>query len=137
MVQEVTPFLMFEKDAEKAINFYVATFNDAKINHVDYWTKGEAGTESTIKRADFSIGRQNFIALDSPAKHDFTFTPAFSVYIDCSDAAEQENLFSALSTDGAVLMPLRDWGFSQKFAWVNDRFGVSWQLNLPFSDNQN
>ena len=67
---------------------------------------------------------------DSFVKHDFTFTPAFSFFVNCDSDAEIERLCSALSEDGKVFMPLNDYGFSRKFAWVGDRFGVSWQLYL-------
>jgi predicted 3-demethylubiquinone-9 3-methyltransferase (glyoxalase superfamily) len=64
-------------------------------------------------------------------KHAFTFTPAFSFFVDCESEEELKRLYAALSADGATLMPLGNYGFSRQFAWVNDRFGVSWQLNLP------
>ncbi|MGI9392591.1 MAG: VOC family protein, partial [Parvibaculales bacterium] len=58
------------------------------------------------------------------------FTPAVSSYLECEDEAELERLFSQLSAQGHVTMPLDNYGFSQKFGWVIDQFGVSWQLNL-------
>ena len=51
--------------------------------------------------------------------------------IDCADEAEIDRLAAALAEGGGILMPLGNYGFSRKFAWVNDRFGVSWQVNLP------
>ncbi len=53
-----------------------------------------------------------------------------SIFVDCESPAELERVFAALSDGGEVLMPLDDYGFSQRFGWTNDRFGVSWQLNL-------
>jgi predicted 3-demethylubiquinone-9 3-methyltransferase (glyoxalase superfamily) len=50
--------------------------------------------------------------------------------IGVTDAAEQERVFQKLSEGGGVLMPLDNYGFSTRFGWINDRFGVSWQLNL-------
>jgi predicted 3-demethylubiquinone-9 3-methyltransferase (glyoxalase superfamily) len=67
---------------------------------------------------------------DSPVKHQFSFTPASSTFIDFDSVAELERVFSVLSAGGQVLMPLDNYGFSQRFGWVNDRFGLSWQLNL-------
>jgi len=64
-------------------------------------------------------------------KHQFTFTPSISLFVDCDSETELEELFSRLSAGGAVLMPLDNYGFSTRFGWVNDRFGLSWQLNLP------
>jgi predicted 3-demethylubiquinone-9 3-methyltransferase (glyoxalase superfamily) len=68
---------------------------------------------------------------DSFVKHDFTFTPATSLFVDCASEAEQERLVAALCEGGMTYMPLGNYGFSRRFAWVGDRFGVSWQLNLP------
>jgi predicted 3-demethylubiquinone-9 3-methyltransferase (glyoxalase superfamily) len=53
-----------------------------------------------------------------------------SIFVDCEDEAELDEAFKELSAGGEVLMPVGDYGFSAKFGWVNDRFGVSWQLNL-------
>jgi predicted 3-demethylubiquinone-9 3-methyltransferase (glyoxalase superfamily) len=84
-----------------------------------------------VKRADFTLAGHDMICIDSPVKHAFTFTPSVSIFIDCDDEAELERAYQALSTGGRALMPLGNYGFSKKFGWVNDRFGVSWQLNLP------
>ena len=62
--------------------------------------------------------------------HDFGFTPSVSLFVECQDEAELEKLFAELSGEGRVLMPLGDYGFSRRFGWCNDRYGVSWQLNL-------
>jgi predicted 3-demethylubiquinone-9 3-methyltransferase (glyoxalase superfamily) len=64
------------------------------------------------------------------AKHEFSLTPAFSLFVECASDEEIERLFAALGDGGATLMPLGAYGFSRRFGWVNDRFGVSWQLNL-------
>ena len=53
-----------------------------------------------------------------------------SLFVECETEAELDNAFEALAAGGAVLMPINNYGFSRKFGWVNDRFGVSWQLNL-------
>jgi len=63
-------------------------------------------------------------------KHAFTFTPSISIFVDCEDEAERGKAFRQLSEGGEVLMPLDNYGFSTKLGWVNDRFKVSWQLNL-------
>lgn len=61
--------------------------------------------------------------------HAFNFTPSMSLFVDCENEEEISHLYNALSAGGAVLMPLGNYGFSPRFGWVNDRFGVSWQLN--------
>ena len=127
----VQPFLMFQdNDAEKAMNFYVSLFADGQILEIHRYGANEAGAEGSIKTAKFSIGHQTVMCIDSPVKHEFTFTPAMSLFVDCQSEDELKRLYSELAAAGSVLMPIENYGFSRRFAWVSDRFGVSWQLNL-------
>lgn len=63
-------------------------------------------------------------------KHAFSFTPALSPFVECESEAEIDRIYAALLEGGNALMPINNYGFSRKFGWVNDRFGVSWQLNF-------
>jgi predicted 3-demethylubiquinone-9 3-methyltransferase (glyoxalase superfamily) len=130
MARSATPFLMFEGKAEAAMTLYVSLFKNSAVTSVARYGPGEAGPEGSIKRADFTLAGDRLICIDSPMKHAFTFTPSMSVFVECEGEAEMDRAFGELSKDGAVLMPPANYGFSKKFAWVSDRFGVSWQLNL-------
>jgi predicted 3-demethylubiquinone-9 3-methyltransferase (glyoxalase superfamily) len=125
----IHPFLMFQGEGRAALDFYLATLPGARIDDIDYHGAGEAGAEGTIRRARFTIGGQSVLCIDSPIKHAFTFTPSFSFWIDCASQEALRSLADALAEGGSELMPVGDYGFSQLFAWVSDRFGVSWQLN--------
>jgi len=129
-MQKFTTFLMFEGKAEEAMNFYTSLFEDSKILSITRYGPNEAGTEGTVMLATFSLGGQEFMCIDSYIKHEFTFTPAMSIYVNCASEAEIDRVFEKLSLNGQVLMPLDHYPFSKKFAWVSDPFGVSWQLNL-------
>lgn len=94
-------------------------------------TTVQGENQGKLLRGIFVLGEWEFICIDTPVQHDFGFTPAMSIIVDCESGEEIERVYSALETGGQVLMPLDDYGFSQRFGWVNDRFGVSWQLNLP------
>ena len=131
MARAVTPFLMFDGVAEAAMGLYISLFDDAEIVAIERYGAGEQGEVGSVKRAEFVLAGQRFICFDSPIEHDFDFTPAFSIFVDCDDYAELQSTFDALAEGGEVLMPLSAYGFSAGFGWVNDRFGVSWQLNLP------
>ncbi|HTK79685.1 MAG TPA: VOC family protein [Rhizomicrobium sp.] len=89
---------------------------------------GRAGRAASC--ASFTLNGINFLATDSPAKHAFDFTPSMSLFLECESEAELDRLFAALAEGGQQLIPLGKYGFSRKFGWCNDRFGVSWQLNL-------
>lgn len=129
--QKITTFLLFEGNAEDAMTFYVSLFDDAGIVSITRYGADGPGKEGSVQHATFSLAGEQFMCIDSPAKHDFTFTPAVSLFVQCEDEAEIDRLYAALVEQGTELMPLGSYGFSTKFGWVNDRFGVSWQLNLP------
>lgn len=128
--QKITTFLMFEGNAEEAMTFYLSLFEDVEIISITRHGADGPGAEGSVQHASFSLAGQRFMCIDSPAKHEFTFTPSMSLFVQCADEAEIDRLYAALAEQGAALMPLGDYGFSAKFGWVNDRFGVSWQLNL-------
>ena len=128
----LTPFLMFQEGkASAAIDYYLATFPDAQVQGLERFGAGEQGAEGTVKAATLIIAGQKLRVFDSPVKHGFDFTPAISFFVDCTSEEQLRTLTEALADGGATLMPLNNYGFSQLFTWVNDRFGVSWQLNLP------
>lgn len=126
---------MFTGKAEEAMNFYVSLFPDAQVVNITRYGPDGPGPEGSVIRADFILAGQRVTCIDSPSPHDFTFTPSFSFFVDCANEEELDVFFAQLSKDGGVMMPLDDYGFSRKFAWVADRFGVSWQLNLPHANS--
>jgi predicted 3-demethylubiquinone-9 3-methyltransferase (glyoxalase superfamily) len=130
MPRTIRTHLMFEGAAEEAMKFYVSLFPNSAIGSVVKYGPGEPGAEGSVKVAEFTLAGREFLCIDSPMKHGFTFTPSISLFVECNDDAELEAAFARLSEGGGVLMPLGNYGFSTRFGWVRDRFGVSWQLNL-------
>lgn len=131
MAKRITPFLMFEGKAEEAMGFYTSIFPGSEVVEMTRYGPGEMGTEGSVKVARFRLVGREFAAIDSPVQHGFTFTPAFSLFVDFETGEELDAAYARLAEGGRVLMPLGDYGFSARFAWLDDRFGVSWQLNLP------
>lgn len=129
---KVMPFLMFQGGkAEEAMNYYTSIIADSKITNISRYGANEPGDEGTVMRATFALKGQEFMCIDSNFKHEFSFTPSFSIYITCDSEEEITHLYEKLIIDGQALMPLDNYGFSEKFGWINDQFGVSWQFNLP------
>lgn len=131
MAKQITPFLMFQGGvAEQAMTFYVSLFDDGLVVEVARYGSDGPGPEGTVQVARFRLAGQEFLCSDSFVTHGFAFTPSFSIWIETESEDELERLFAALGDGGAALMPLGDYGFSRRFGWLNDRYGVSWQLNL-------
>jgi predicted 3-demethylubiquinone-9 3-methyltransferase (glyoxalase superfamily) len=128
----IAPFLMFVGDrcgqAEAAMALYVSAFDDAEILALEH--HGEDEDESGVRQGRLRIAGQELRAMDSGHPHAFTFTPAVSLFVTCDTEAEVERAFAALAEGGAILMPLQAYDFSPRFGWVQDRFGVSWQLSV-------
>lgn len=117
--------------AQAALDLYFATFPDSGMVRVDRYAQGEPGPAGTIKVATFTLCGREFMCSDSPVTHSFKFTPSSSTFVDFDAEADLERAYAALLDGGQALMPLGNYGFSKRFGWLNDRFGVSWQLNLP------
>ena len=117
--------------AEEAVRFYTSLIPNSEIKKIDRWVAGEpTSVAGQVKTALFTLAGNEYMASESTADHQFTFTPAISIFIECEDEDEITRLHKELSNGGKELMPLNNYGFSKKFTWVQDRFGVSWQLNL-------
>ena len=129
--EQIITFLTFQNnDAEEAMNFYVNIFENSKITEVRRYGKDVPAPEGSILMARFELNGSQFACSDSYIKHEWDFTPGVSNFIDCKSNEELESLFAKLSEKGSVLMPLANYGWSEKFGFVVDQFGVSWQLNL-------
>ncbi|OKL39410.1 VOC family protein [Pontibacter flavimaris] len=134
-MQKTTTYLLFVGEqsgkAEEAINLYTSLFRESEIKHLEYFKAGEpGGEEGTVKQAIFTLAGQEYRAMDGGVGHQFSFTPAISIFVNCESEEEIDMLYGKLSEAGSALMPLGNYGFSKKFGWLNDKYGVSWQLNL-------
>ncbi len=133
-MQKITPFLWFNNNAEEAINFYVSAFPNSKIVTLQRYPEGitegpMAGFDGKVLTGVFEIDGYRMMALDGGPI--FSFTPTTSISVQCKDVAEIDALYAVLASGGKDLMPLMDYGFSKKYAWFNDKYGLSWQLNVP------
>ena len=94
MAQKIKTFLMFEGRCEQAMNFYVSLFEGAAITGVRRYGSEGPGKEGSVMQATFSLAGQTFMCIDSPVKHEFAFTPAMSLFVDCADEPEIDTLFA-------------------------------------------
>jgi predicted 3-demethylubiquinone-9 3-methyltransferase (glyoxalase superfamily) len=131
MTQGLRTFLTFQGGAATAaLDLYRDVFADFELTEIDRYGPGDTGPEGTVKAAKFRLAGSDFSCADSPISHEWGFTPAVSLWVECDDNNELERLFAQLSDGGEVFMPLDNYGFSARFGWVGDRHGVTWQLNL-------
>lgn len=127
----LAPFLMFEGGvAADAIALYRQAFADVQELEREPWT-GQPGVAGHIKLARLRIFGTELRISDTAIAHGFTFTPSLSLFVDVPDEAALRQAIDVLGQGGAMLMSPGNYGFSRRFCWLNDRFGVSWQLNLP------
>ena len=125
-MQKITPFLWFDNNAEEAISFYTTIFKNSKVTWLNRGLDGQVFTGS------FQLNGQDFMALNGGPV--FKFTPAVSFFVSCTTKEEIDQLWEKLSKDGTVLMKLDKYPFSEKYGWINDKYGVSWQLFLGEKD---
>jgi len=117
--------------AEKAMELYTSLFPASRIESIERYGDEEPERVGTVKVASFTLNGHALMCIDSPPVHAFNFTPSVSLFVNVADEQEFEKVFNTLSMEGQVLMPPDNYGFSKRYAWVNDRFGVSWQVSIP------
>lgn len=122
-MKSAVTFLMFQGQANEAIQQYKEWFTDMAVESLTYMENSQQVAMAVLNLKGLKI-RVN----DSVVKHAFTFTPATSIFIECDTLEEISNLSEQVSVGGKALMPLNNYGFSEQFAWIEDRFGVSWQF---------
>ena len=135
-MMSVVPFLMFEGEAEEAMSLYVSLFEDAHILEIVRYDEDGAGPAGEVLRGRFELCGREYACMDSPTEHDFGFTPSFSMFAEFDNEDDIEAVYVALSEGGNVLMPYQAYSFAKRFCWLQDRYGVSWQLNYEGSDEE-
>ncbi|KON76425.1 VOC family protein [Leptospira kirschneri] len=125
-MQKITPFLMFDNNLGEALKLYASTFSDWKL-------LSQNQTGDMVMSATFAISGKEILSFNG-GPH-FKFTPAISFFLSCQTSKEVEKIWASLSQEGIVLMELQEYPFSEKFGWLQDKFGVSWQVHLSKEGN--
>ena len=116
MTQQITPFLWFDDNADKAVNFYLSIFKDSRLLDTKRYGETGPGPKGTIMTATFELNGQQFIALNGGPR--FKFTEAVSFVVKCETQEEIDYYWDKLL----------DGGEPQRCGWLKDRFGLSWQI---------
>ena len=128
------PFLTFQPGrghtATAAMAFYTSLFSDGAVLTEQRRPADAPQGAGTVEVAEFVVAGLHVRCSDSYVEHGWDFTPAVALWVTCDTADEHRRLVDGLGEGGQVFMPLDDYGFGP-FAWVQDRFGVSWQLAGP------
>ncbi|MFT9816894.1 VOC family protein [Lysinibacillus sp. NPDC056185] len=122
-MKSATTFLMFQGQANEAIQQYQQWFSELQVESLTYMENSQQ-----IAMAVLYLKGLKMMVNDSVIQHNFTFTPSTSIFMECESEEEIDSLVAQILEGGQALMPLNNYGFSKKFAWIQDRFGVSWQL---------
>ena len=124
-------YLLFQGEAEEAFHYYQRVFPEAEALAINRYPADAGEMAGKLLPTRLTIAGYTLMLADSPNPNEFSFTPSTSIYINFEDEDELMDVHDHLVAGGDVFMPLDDYGFSQQFAWIQDKFGVSWQLNLP------
>lgn len=124
----ITPFLWFDHQAEEAAKFYVSIFKNSVLGNVMRYAEGSHGKVGSVMTQAFTLAGVEFTALNGGPM--FQFTPAISFTVDCETKEELQEIWDELADGGTVMMELQQYPFSEYYGWLNDKYGVSWQLNM-------
>jgi predicted 3-demethylubiquinone-9 3-methyltransferase (glyoxalase superfamily) len=122
-MQKITPHLWFDKEAQEAAKLYTSVFENSKIKNSVTLHNTPSGDADIIT---ISLAGQEFMLLNGGPY--FKFNPAISFLVACKTKEEVEKIWQELSPGGSVLMELGEYPFSEKYGWLKDAFGLSWQI---------
>jgi len=129
-MRKINPFLWFDNQAEEAAKFYTSIFKNSKVGKITRY--GKEGYEihkrppGSVMTAEFEIEGQQFITLNGGPL--FKFNPSVSFLVACNTKEEVDALWKKLSEVGTALMKLGEYPFSEKYGWMQDKYGLSWQV---------
>ncbi len=115
-MQDITTCLWFDGQAEEAMNHYVSIFKDSRILSVNRYGKGAPAPEGTVMTATFELNGRRFTALNGGPQ--YKFSPATSFVVNCETQDEVDYYWDKLVAGGKP----------NRCAWLEDKFGVSWQI---------
>lgn len=130
-MQKITPHLWFDQEAKEAAEFYVSLFPDSKITNVITLNNTPSGDTEVVS---FKLSGQKFMAIS--AGPFFKLNESISLFAYCESDENIEKVYRNLCENGKVIFPLDKYDWSPKYAWVVDKFGLSWQLDVEKINNQ-
>jgi len=110
-MKKITPFLWFDTQAEEAMNFYASIFKNSKVGDIS------RGPDGKVFSVNFQLEGQDFMAIN--AGPEFKFNESISMFVNCEDQAEVDDLWNKLTADG---------GEESMCGWLKDKYGLSWQI---------
>lgn len=133
-MQKIIPNIWFagEDEVNGAIELYTSLFDNSKVRHTMHYGKSSAEVsgqpEGSVLTVEFELDGYRLVGINGGSA--FKPNPSVSMSVQCETEEEIDTLYKALSERGRVLMPLDKYEWSDKYVWLQDRYGVSWQLNL-------
>jgi predicted 3-demethylubiquinone-9 3-methyltransferase (glyoxalase superfamily) len=115
-MQQITPFLWFDNNAEEAVNFYASVFKDAKILETARYGEAGPGVKGSVMTMKFRLNGLEFVALNAGPNNPFTH--AISFVVNCENQAEVDYYWDKLLEGGKPV----------QCGWLVDKFGLSWQI---------
>ena len=122
-MQKITPHLWFDKEALEAANFYVSTFPNSKVKNTTMLHNTPSGSVDIV---NFELLGLEFQAISAGPL--FKFNPSISFHVTCKTKEEVDEIWKKLSHGGQVLMELGAYPFSERYGWLQDKYGLSWQI---------
>jgi predicted 3-demethylubiquinone-9 3-methyltransferase (glyoxalase superfamily) len=122
-MQKITPHLWFDKEAKEAVEFYTSNFPNSKVKNITTLHNTPSGDCDVVS---FELSGQPFMAISAGPL--FKFNPSVSFHVQCKTKDEVDALWEKFSKNGTVLMEIGKYPFSERYGWIQDKYGLSWQL---------
>jgi predicted 3-demethylubiquinone-9 3-methyltransferase (glyoxalase superfamily) len=132
-MQRITPFLWFDNNAEEAMRFYVSVFAQSEIVQIERYPDESldehfTGMRGKVISGTFALNGHRFMCLDGGPQ--FHFNPSISLFCTFQEQAAIKAVWEQLIDGGKTLMEFQAYPWAKLYGWLQDRYGVTWQLSL-------
>lgn len=127
-MKKITPFLWYDDAAEEALTLYASLIENSEITDVSRMPDENPESPGKVTIVSARLAGREVQAMNAGPDH--RFTPSSSMFVGCETVGQVDRLWEGLSEGGVALMPLDAYPFSERFGWVQDRYGLSWQISL-------
>ncbi len=123
-MKKITPHLWFDKEAKEATAFYTTLFQDSKVKNITTITDTPSGDCDIVS---FTLSGEDFMAISAGPY--FKLNPSISLFVVFDNEVEIEAVWNKLIDGGKALMPYNTYPWAHKYGWLQDKYGLSWQLS--------
>lgn len=124
-MQKIVTHLWYDKEAKEAAALYTSLFKNSKVNNITTLNDTPSGDADIV---NFNLAGQDFMAISAGPY--FKLNPSISMFVVFDNESEIDEVWNKLVEGGKIMMEYNTYPWAKKYGWLQDKYGLSWQLSM-------